>query len=300
MLPVARAPVPVVVVGNITAGGSGKTPLVAALAAALRDRGFAPGIASRGYGRRAERHAHPIIVTPTSNVADAGDEPLVLARAGWPVAVAGDRVAAARALLDAHPRCDVVLCDDGLQHYALHRDVEIAVVDAARGVGNGWLLPAGPLREPRSRLSTVDAVVVLGGASRAYLDTGTPTFAMTLAAKPLRRAGAPSIERALADFAGVRVHAVAGIGNPHRFFAQLAALGFDVDPHPFADHHAFVASDLAFADAAPVVMTEKDAVKCESFADERCWYLPVEASIDAALVDVVVDILEKVRGPQAA
>jgi len=295
ILPAARLPVPVVVVGNISAGGSGKTPLVAALARALREHGFAPGVVSRGYGRRSERRAQPLIVTSTSDAELVGDEPLLLARAGSPVAVAADRAAAARALLAAHPSCNVVICDDGLQHYRLARDVEIAVVDGTRGLGNGWLLPAGPLREPRSRLASVDAVVVLD-RTRA-LDFGPATYAMTLEPKPLRRVNAPAIERPIAELAGKRVHAVAAIGHPDRFFAQLAALGLHVVAHPFADHHAFVASDLSFGDTAPVVMTEKDAVKCEAFADERCWYLPVEATVEPALVARVV---EKLRGSQAA
>ena len=284
-----RVPVRVVVVGNITVGGSGKTPLVAALARALAQRGFRPGIASRGYGRRDEGDPGTRIVTADSAASEVGDEPLLLARAGWPVAVARDRVAAARALAEAG--CDVVLCDDGLQHYALARDVEIAVIDGARGLGNGWLLPAGPLRESRRRLASVDAVVVLADASSQARALGVEAFTMTLEARPLRRVRAPHVERPIGDFAGKRVHAIAGIGNPHRFFAQLAALGMSVDANPFADHHRFVASDLAFADGDPIVMTEKDAVKCETLADERCWYLPVEAAIDDALVERIVEKL---------
>ncbi len=291
VLRVERVPVPVVVVGNITAGGSGKTPLVASLARALAQRGFKPAIVSRGYGRR-EIDAKPLIVTPTSDVARVGDEPLLLARAGWPVAVAADRAAAAREVLARTAGCDVVLCDDGLQHYALARDVEIAVVDGARGLGNGWPLPAGPLREGRSRLDSVDAIVVLDSAGSRLRDVAVPLYAMTFEAKPLRRVGAPAIERSIADFSGERVHAVAGVGHPERFFAQLVALGFEVDPHPFADHHAFCAADIAFDDAAPVVMTEKDALKCESFAGERCWYLPIEASIDPALVERIAEKLK--------
>jgi tetraacyldisaccharide 4'-kinase len=289
-----RVAVPVVVVGNITAGGSGKTPLVAALARALAERGFRPAIVSRGYGRR-ESGAQPLLVAPTSDPAAVGDEPLLLARAGWPVAVAADRAAAVRALLANEANCDVVLCDDGLQHYGLARDVEVAVVDGARGFGNGWRLPAGPLRERRARLADVDAVVVLDGAAAKLRDVHAPLYTMTLQPKHLRRVGAPGGERAIADFAGSRVHAVAGIGNPDRFFAQLAAFGLHIDAHPFPDHHAFVAADIAFEDAAPVVMTEKDAVKCEPFADDRCWYLPVEASIEPALAERIAEKLKWIR-----
>jgi len=291
LLGVDRPPVPVVVVGNITAGGSGKTPLVAALARALAQRGFRPAIVSRGHGRR-DADPRPLIVTATSDAAQVGDEPLLLARAGWPVAVAADRAAAVREVLAEEPDCDVVLCDDGLQHYGLARDVEIAVVDGERGLGNGWRLPAGPLREKRSRLADVDAVVVLGGASSRLRDLDGPLYTMTLEAMAPRRVGAPRVERPIADFAGVRVHAVAGIGHPDRFFALLAKLGLEFDAHPFPDHHPFSAADIAFGDDAPILMTEKDAVKCESFAGERCWYLPVEANIEPALVERVVEKLK--------
>jgi tetraacyldisaccharide 4'-kinase len=284
--------VPVVVVGNLTAGGAGKTPLADALARALSRRGYVPGIVSRGYGRRDARRV--TIVTPAADPRDVGDEPLVLARRGWPIAVGADRAGAARALLSANPRCNVVICDDGLQHYALARDVEIAVVDGARGLGNGLLLPAGPLREPRSRLADVDAVVTLASAGAAP-DVGVRAFAMTLAPGPLRRVGAAGVQQPVATFAGVRVHAIAGIGNPDRFFRMLETLGMVVARHPFPDHHAYGPTDLAFADGAPIVMTEKDAVKCERFADERCWYVPVDATIDPALVERVVEKLTWTR-----
>jgi tetraacyldisaccharide 4'-kinase len=296
LLRVERLPVPVIVVGNITVGGSGKTPLVVALARALRERGHVPGIVSRGYGRRAGAAGEPLEVTAASDPAIAGDEPLLLARAGFPVVVDADRARAGRALLGANPRCSVVICDDGLQHYRLHRDVEIAVVDSRRGFGNGWRLPAGPLREPRSRLDRVDAVVVLEHDASAQPPVRN-AFAMRLEPQALRRVDAPGIEAAVSTLAGVRVHAIAGIADPSRFFAQLARLGMYVTAHPRPDHHRFAPSDLRFEDEAPVVMTEKDAVKCASFADERCWYLPVSAVVDPAFVARVV---EKLRGPEAA
>jgi tetraacyldisaccharide 4'-kinase len=289
-------PVPVIVVGNIAVGGTGKTPLVAALAAALSARGFRPGCVSRGYGRREEAGAPAALrVGPEASADEVGDEPLLLARRGIPVAVGRDRVAAARLLLAGTPACDVVIADDGLQHYRLARDLEIAVVDAERGLGNGWLLPAGPLREPGTRLAGVDAVVV-NGADAPRPGLPVAAYAMALVPGPLRRVDGTS-GQADAGTLGGRVHAVAGIGNPSRFFAGLNALGFDAIAHPFPDHHRYAAADLAFGDDLPVVMTEKDAVKCLSFADERCWYLPVEAKLDPALLSLVE---ERLRGSQAA
>ena len=299
ILRVERLPVPVVVVGNITVGGSGKTPLVAALASELAARGWRPGIVSRGYGRDARGAAAdvPRLVGADADAAQAGDEPVLLARSGHPVAVARDRAAAGRALLAAHPDCDVILADDGLQHYRLARDVEIAVIDAARGLGNGWRLPAGPLREAASRLATVDAVVELVADADATRAAWPGAWRMTLAGTTFHRVDAPMLTASAAAFGGSGVHAVAGIGNPVRFFAQLAALGIRAVRHPFADHHRFVASDLALAGASAILMTEKDAVKCRAFAHERCWYLPVNAQIDPALV---TRIEEKIRGSQAA
>jgi len=291
-----RFPVPVVVIGNITVGGSGKTPLVAALAQALAQRGFHPGIVSRGYGRDAEDGA-PTPVGPDDDPDRVGDEPLLLARAGYPVVVARDRVAAGRALLARHPACDVILSDDGLQHYRLARRVEIAVVDAARALGNGWLLPAGPLREPASRLDEVDAVAVLTAKAGAVTPELSGAFTMTLVGDRFVRVDDPLTTAPASAFAGEGVHALAGIGHPARFFAQLAAMGIAATPHPFPDHHRFVPADLSIADAQAILMTEKDALKCEAFADARCWYLPVRARIDEALITLVEG---KLRGSQAA
>ncbi len=287
--------VPVVVVGNIAVGGTGKTPLVAALARALTERGFRPGIVSRGYGRDHEQ-GPPLLVKPDDDPCRVGDEPLLLARAGFPVAVARDRVAACRALIAGHPRCDVILSDDGLQHYRLARRVEIAVVDGARGLGNGWLLPAGPLREPASRLGTVDVVVVLGTEAEAARPAFPGAFAMRLVGDRFVRVDDPLTSAPATAFDGRDVHALAGIGHPERFFGQLAAMGIKATPHRFADHHRFVAADLDLAEARAILMTEKDALKCEAFADDRCWYLPVSASVDERLVTLVEG---KLRGPQA-
>jgi len=291
-----RLPVPVVVIGNITVGGSGKTPLVAALALALAQRGFHPGIVSRGYGRDTE-DGDPVPVSPDAGPHQVGDEPLMLARAGYPVVVARDRVAAGRALLARHPECDVILSDDGLQHYRLGRSVEIAVVDAARGLGNGWLLPAGPLRELASRLTEVDAVAIMTAKAGAAPPELPGAYMMTLVGDRFVRVDDPLTTAPASAFAREDVHALAGIGHPARFFAQLAALGIAATAHPFPDHHRFVPGDLAIADAQVILMTEKDALKCEAFADERCWYLPVRAHIDDALINLVEG---KLRGSQTA
>ena len=291
-----RLRVPVVVVGNITVGGSGKTPLVAALALALSRRGFHPGIVSRGYGRDAA-NGEPLQVGADDDPRRVGDEPLLLTRAGYPVVVANDRVAAGRALLSGNPECDVILSDDGLQHYRLARSVEIAVVDAVRGLGNRCLLPAGPLREPVSRLRAVDAIVMLSAGP----DTAPPiypgTFAMRLVGDRLVRVDDPLTSAPASAFARSDVHALAGIGHPERFFAQLAAIGIVATPHRFRDHHRFVAADLDIAGAQAILMTEKDALKCEGFADERCWYLPVLACVDDGLITLVEG---KLRGHQAS
>lgn len=296
VLHAGRLPVPVIVVGNITVGGSGKTPLVAALASALADAGRHPGIVSRGYGRT-RAGAEPLLVTEATDPAHSGDEPALLARAGFPVAVAANRVEAGRALLGAHPECDVIVADDGLQHAALARDVEIAVVDGARGFGNGWRLPAGPLRETPDRLASVDAVVVLsadGGVERVALPDA---YRMTLSGTTFRGVADRARVATPQAFEGEGIHAVAGIGNPGRFFATLAGLGIRPTCHAFPDHHDFVAGDIAFPGARAILMTEKDAVKCAAFADMRCWCLPVAATIDPALV---ARVLEKLRGSQAA
>jgi tetraacyldisaccharide 4'-kinase len=286
-------PVPVVVVGNITVGGAGKTPLTIALAQQLRARGWKPGIVSRGYGGTS---AAPRPVEADSLPGEVGDEPILLARrSGAPVWVGRDRAAAAQALLAAHPEVSVVLCDDGLQHYRLGRDVELAVFDG-RGAGNGWRLPLGPLREPLQRLGRVDAIVCNGQPDRR-LPVGSPCFEMRLKAGLFYRLDRVGETCSAADLAGKKLHALAGIGDPGRFFRTLESLGLRFEAHPFADHHAYSLADLAFARDGILLMTEKDAVKCAGLVAGETWVLPVEAELSPALIE---HILEKLRGRQAA
>ncbi len=280
-----RLPVPVVVVGNRVVGGTGKTPLVLWLVDVLRSRGLRPGIVSRGY-RGTNDPARRVL--QGGDAAQFGDEPVLLAeRSGVPVWIGRNRVAAARGLLAAHPDRDVLICDDGLQHYALARDFEIAVEDE-RGHGNGLLLPAGPLREPASR--AVDAVVVNGAA-------GAGGFEMHLAPDGFRRVGGGEESVPVAALRGRRLHAVAGIGNPGRFFATLRAQGLEFVPHAFPDHHAWTAHDLDFAACDFVLMTEKDAVKCRAFGRDDLVALRVQARVDPRLADL---LSARIHGSEAA
>ena len=277
-LPSVRLHVPVIVVGNLTVGGTGKTPLILALAEALRRKGLHPGILSRGYGGT---DAGPRAVSAGEDATQVGDEPLVLAeRSGCPVWIGADRAAAARALLAAHARCDVILCDDGLQHYRLQRDFEIAVEDE-RGFGNGLLLPAGPLREPPGR--RVDATVVNGAEPRPG------AFRMRLTPAGLYRVDAHAAPLMQSELSGKKLHAVAGIGNPERFFAGLSRMGLAFSAHPFPDHHAFRAADLEFADCDFVLMTEKDAVKCRDFGRRDLIAVRVAAEIDPSLTELILE-----------
>ena len=283
--------IPVIVVGNLTAGGSGKTPLVLRIAEILTERGWKPGIVSRGYGGSTQT---PVAATIASDPAEVGDEPILLARrSGCPVWVAPNRIAACRALRAENPECNLIVTDDGLQHYALRRDVEICVVDG-REFGNGFLQPAGPLREPRSRLRSVDAVVTHGARE-------VQGYKMVLEGDKLVRFTDARDVRPAKSFAGQRVHAVAGIGDPKRFFLQLARFGIKVVPHPFADHHPLRAEDFAFGDSDPVVMTEKDAVKCKRIVagnpQAQFWVFPVSASLDPAFEHW---LQEKLGGSKAA
>ncbi|HZO00279.1 MAG TPA: tetraacyldisaccharide 4'-kinase [Burkholderiales bacterium] len=285
----AHPGVPVIVVGNITVGGSGKTPLAIWVAEFLKSKGWSPAILSRGYGAKVEA---PRAATVASDAAEVGDEPIVLARrSGCPVWVGADRIAVAAALRAAHPDVNVLVLDDGLQHYRIRRDVEIAVVDA-RGLGNGFLLPAGPLREPRLRLRTVDAVVARGSAVTGY--------AMKLEGEEMHRMTDARERRPLKAFAGQKVHAAAGIGDPNRFFLHLGAAGLKVIPHPFPDHHPFSARDLEFGDGLPVILTEKDAVKLRSAARPEWWVLPVSAKLDPGFGAWLLRKLDEFRRPKAA
>lgn len=289
-----RLPVPVIVVGNIIVGGAGKTPLTLWLAWQLRQRGWHPGIVSRGYGRSGDETR---AVNLDSQPADVGDEPLLLARrTGVPVWVGRQRAAAGEALLAAHPEVDVILCDDGLQHYALARDVELAVFDG-RGVGNGWRLPVGPLRESLARNATVDAIICQN-LKKAALPPAAPAFEMQLQPGCFYRLD-DSLQTCNAQLlqGRGRLYALAGIGHPERFFQTLRDLGLDCETRPFPDHHRYSASDLAFAADGILLMTEKDAVKCAGLTAGETWVLPVEAELPPAFIEL---ILEKLRGRQAA
>ena len=301
LLPSVSLPVPVIVVGNITVGGSGKTPLVLWLADFLLTQGMRPGIISRGYGGNA---GTPMAVTASSDPAVAGDEPVLLARRSGdacPVWVGHDRAACAYALLAAHPDCNVLICDDGLQHYRLRRDIEIAVVDGERRFGNGLLLPAGPLRENLSRLNCVDAVVVNGSRSQesgvrsqgSGVRSQEKTFRMELVGETFYNLLNPGSRCAPSAFMGKRLHAIAGIGNPQRFFDHLQGLGLTTEAHAFPDHHRFEQQELDYVDAEAIFMTEKDAVKCLAFANEKFWVLPVQAQVDAELGKVILQKLGK-------
>jgi tetraacyldisaccharide 4'-kinase len=279
-----RPPVPVVIVGNISVGGTGKTPLVVRLVAELQQAGFRPGIVSRGYGGKGP---FPQLVDAQSTTDQVGDEPTMLAAiTGVPVVVSPKRGEAVKHLL-ATQACDVVLSDDGLQHYALQRDIEIVVVDAARGLGNGWRLPCGPLREPRRRLKNVDWVVENGASSDQ-----NSTVPMQLASVGWRSVrDGNSIETP----DGESVIAIAGIGNPQRFFNLLAAEGLHVvETRIFADHHAYAATDFYnVSNQYPLVMTEKDAVKCRAFARPHWYYLKVGAMLPETFIQQFIQRVQE-------
>jgi tetraacyldisaccharide 4'-kinase len=281
-----RLPCPVVVVGNVSVGGTGKTPLVCWLVAHLVERGYKPGIVTRGYGgsgtivRRVAVDDDPALV---------GDESILLARrTGAPVAVGRDRPAAAHLLVSAG--CDVIVSDDGLQHYALARDCEVVVIDGDRRFGNGWLLPAGPLRETPGRLKVADAIIVNGG--RALL---RGALSMRLEAKNAVALVGETVQP-LSALAGRTIHAIAGIGNPERFFNMLRARGIEVMGRPLADHAHLTSHDIEFGDGLPVLMTEKDAVKCAAFGRHHHWYVPVTASFEAGEADSLMNtVLTKIK-----
>jgi tetraacyldisaccharide 4'-kinase len=286
----AHPGIPVIVVGNLTVGGAGKTPLVIWIAEFLKSKGWSPGIVSRGYGAKVEA---PRAATVASDAAEVGDEPILLARrSGCPVWIGPDRVQVAAVVRREDPKVDVLILDDGLQHYRMRRDLEIAVVDA-RGFGNGFMLPAGPLRESRLRLMTVDAVVVHGA-------TGQKGFSMSLEGEEVHRMTDARERRPLKAFAGQKVHAAAGIGDPNRFFLHLGRAGVKVIPHPFPDHHAFTPRDLEFGDDLPVLLTEKDAVKLRSAARPNWWVLPVSAKLDPAFGAWLGKKLDDCRRSKAA
>lgn len=292
-------PVPVIIVGNITVGGTGKTPLVIALTQYLKSKGFSPGVVSRGYTSRAP--AYPYAVTANSPPAFSGDEPLLISlRADVPVVIDGNRTRAVNYLLKQY-QCDVVISDDGLQHYKLGRDIECVVVDGERELGNGRCLPTGPLREPVSRLETVDFIIRNGrktemdntctnGMSSYF---GEAQSLMTLEATEIKSLSGNS-EVLLANWNNSKtVHAVAGIGNPKRFFSSLKKKGFTVYEHIFPDHHQYSENDFNFGDDLPIIMTEKDAVKAKMLdLPESCWYVPVSAILED---EFLKDITQRIQ-----
>ncbi|MDD3762823.1 MAG: tetraacyldisaccharide 4'-kinase [Nevskiales bacterium] len=289
-----RLPVPVIVVGNISVGGTGKTPVTLWVLDALRRLGHRPGVLSRGYGGTGP---FPMAVDGYGDPAAGGDEPVLIARrAGVPVVVAPDRHAAGQRLLALHPEVDVLVCDDGLQHRQLARDLELCVVDGVRGFGNGFLLPAGPLREPAARLDKVDLVLVNGGDATVY---GPDAVGFRLAGETAVALDTGEV-RHLTEFMGRTVHGVAGIGHPDRFFEALQAYGISVRPHPFADHHAYRSEDLTFGDKLPVLMTEKDAVKCARLGLAGLWMVPVDAVFEAAARDRLLQLLATRLGTAAS
>lgn len=285
ILAACRPAAPVIVVGNLTVGGTGKTPLIIWLARYLQALAFKPGIISRGYAGAPQQQARR--VEPDSEPDQVGDEPVLLAqRTGCPVAVAPDRAKAAQELLQ-QTDCDILLSDDGLQHTSLARDIEIVVIDGVRRFGNHHCLPAGPLREPVDRINTVDLVVANG-------DAAAGEFLMEYTSLPVRSLDGRQ-ERELASFRLQAVHAVAAIGNPGRFFSMLRQNGINIEEHAFPDHHGFRRSDLEFGDSAAVLMTEKDAVKCRRFELENAWYVPIDVKMPEAFEREIKLLLEKVR-----
>lgn len=284
MIKSTRLPVPVIIVGNLTVGGTGKTPLVVWLVELLRQQGYRPGVISRGYAGKVEQA--PLIVSADSDPGKVGDEALLLARrCQCPVVVNPNRPAAAQHLL-ANFDCNILISDDGLQHYALQRDIEIAVIDGQRRFGNGYCLPAGPLREPQSRLQQVDLIVSNG-------DTAELEGEWQMQCRGQELINLVSGERQpLADFKADSCRAIAGIGNPQRFFTQLADAGLNCETIAFPDHHAFVAADLDFKDGKPLLMTEKDAVKCRAFAQANHWYLPISAELTAGFSHQLLKLLK--------
>lgn len=278
-----RLSVPVILVGNLTVGGTGKTPLVLQVAKLLRRQGYRPGIVIRGYGGRGTRW--PRLVRSDSDPFEVGDEPVLLARhTDCPVVAGPDRVAAAEMLV-ATGECDMIVGDDGLQHYPLQRDLEILVVDASRGFGNGRCLPAGPLREPKARLHEVDLIVCNGGPCAGGQ-------VMNLASGRLVNLRDRKLRRSLTDLRRQRVTAVAGIGNPDRFFESLRRVGLHLDERPYPDHHPFSREDAESWPPGPVIMTEKDAVKCSGLAQDDFWYLPVESQLESGFERLLLEKLK--------
>ncbi|MFO8155585.1 MAG: tetraacyldisaccharide 4'-kinase [Pseudomonadota bacterium] len=285
LLPSGKAGVPVIVVGNLTVGGSGKTPLTVWVVEQLVREGWRPGIVSRGYGGRASQW--PQQVRPDSDSVVVGDEAVLIARrTGRPMSVGPNRLETARALV-RHADVDIIVTDDGLQHYRLQRDIEIAVVDGRRRYGNGRCLPAGPLREPLSRGRAVDFTICNGTPMEGECGMRlVPGEAINLVSGE---------QRSLESLNDGPVHAVAGIGDPERFFVSLRRRGLRIISHPFQDHHEYAPGDMEFMDERPVLMTEKDAMKYGRYATRRHWFLPVTAEVDDELTTALSQRLEGLR-----
>lgn len=282
-----KLPVPVIVVGNINVGGTGKTPLVIWLVQQLISAGYKPGVISRGYGGAAK---HPQLVTASSGAHQVGDEPVLIAmRADCPVAVSKNRVNAGQYLLARFPDCNILISDDGLQHYRMCRDAEIVVYDAEKAFGNRMLLPAGPLRETVARLKTVSAVVSNGGTHASI--AAKNSFSMQLLSEDFYQLPQPSTKATASMLAGKKILAIAGIGNPDRFFNQLEQMGLQFERRAFADHYAYSEMDFYDVNADIIVMTEKDAVKCKPFARDNFWVMPVKAQVEKGLMPIILNQL---------
>lgn len=282
---------PVIVVGNLTVGGTGKTPLVIELANLLKKHGYRPAIISRGYGGKAR--TWPQQVRWDGDPTMVGDEAILIARRTLcPMAVGPDRVASAKALLK-YTDCNVIISDDGLQHYALGRDIEIAVIDGIRRYGNENCLPAGPLREPLKRLEQVNFKVTNGVAA-------PDEFSMSYKTQQLRRADDPAVTLDLSSLENQTVHAIAGIGNPKQFFDQLKKSKLDIIEHAFPDHYPFVKEDLDFGEIQPIIITEKDAVKCQRFYLHNVWYQPIKAILDNQFTEQLLVMLERINGQKTS
>ncbi len=279
-----QSPVPVIIIGNITVGGTGKTPLIIELVKQLQARGKKPGVISRGYGGKA--NSWPRIVNAQTDASQVGDEPqLIYQHTLCPIVVGPDRKADIELLLQQFD-CDVILSDDGMQHYALQRNFEICIVDASRKYGNGFFIPAGPLRESLSRLEQVDLVLLNGGLNDELSFEMQPKKCIPVASNNLS-------EVDLKKFSGETVHAIAGIGNPQRFFSMLEVNGVNVIPHAYQDHHYYQLSDLLFEDNLNVLMTEKDAIKCRELKLEYHWSVPVDIVLSETAQNKVNQIFDR-------
>jgi len=292
-----KLPVPVIVVGNISIGGTGKTPLVIALVALLKKHGYTPGIITRGYGGHVDKE--PLMVTADNDPFKLSDEAVLLAQRTQCLVVAcPDRIASSQLLIEQG--CDIIVSDDGLQHYRLERDIEIAVIDASRGLGNGYCLPAGPLREPEQRLKTVDFVVVNGLGTYNSSTNNSDHYNMTMHSHA-PRCLINNEEKRIGYFTGTSIHAIAAIGNPQRFYHYLRSLGLTVIEHDFPDHYHFQAEDMVFDDKYPVLMTEKDAVKCREMVEgEKYYYIAIDAILDGRLEPSLMSLLKTVTAQDTA